>query len=94
MWLFIFISPLHVSTLAGHLPENNCVFHLKMTSEAESQAVLNTLTEHDSQDAFKKWQKRWDWCIGAEGVIHTHPHHVLSQAVYSRQQTQHPVRLI
>jgi hypothetical protein len=26
--------------------------------ETESQAVLNTLTEHDSQDAFKKWQKR------------------------------------
>jgi hypothetical protein len=23
--------------------------------EAESQAVLNTLTEHDFQDAFKKW---------------------------------------
>jgi hypothetical protein len=29
-------------------------------TEAESQAVLNTLTEHDSQDAFKKWQKRWE----------------------------------
>jgi hypothetical protein len=27
--------------------------------EAESQAVLNTLTEHDFQDEFKKWQKRW-----------------------------------
>jgi hypothetical protein len=25
--------------------------------EAESQAVLNTLTEHDFQDAFLKWQK-------------------------------------
>jgi hypothetical protein len=25
--------------------------------ELESQAVLNTLTEHDFQDAFKKWQK-------------------------------------
>jgi hypothetical protein len=25
--------------------------------EAESQAVLNTLTEHDFQDAFKKLQK-------------------------------------
>jgi hypothetical protein len=24
--------------------------------EAESQAVLNTLTEHDFHDAFKKWQ--------------------------------------
>jgi hypothetical protein len=26
--------------------------------EAESQAMLNTLTEHDFQDAFKKCQKR------------------------------------
>jgi hypothetical protein len=35
--------------------------------EAESQEVLNTLTEHDFEDAFKKWQKRWEWCIHAEG---------------------------
>jgi hypothetical protein len=35
--------------------------------KAESQAVLNTLTEHDFQDAFKKWQKRWEQCILAEG---------------------------
>jgi hypothetical protein len=35
--------------------------------EAESQAVLNTLTEHDFQDAFKKWQKRWERCKHAEG---------------------------
>jgi hypothetical protein len=35
--------------------------------EAESQAVLNTLTEHDFQDAFKNWQKRWELCIRAEG---------------------------
>jgi hypothetical protein len=34
--------------------------------EAESQAVLN-LTEHDLQDAFKQWQKRWERCIRAEG---------------------------
>jgi hypothetical protein len=27
-------------------------------TEAESQAVLNTLTEHDCQDAVKKWRKR------------------------------------
>jgi hypothetical protein len=32
--------------------------------EAESQVVLNTLTEHDFQDAFKKWQK-------ALGTVHT-----------------------
>jgi hypothetical protein len=35
--------------------------------EAESQAVLNTLTEHHIQDAFKKWQKCGEWCIRAEG---------------------------
>jgi hypothetical protein len=21
------------------------------------------LTEHNFQDAFKKWQKRWEWCV-------------------------------
>jgi hypothetical protein len=26
---------------------------------AESQVVLNTLTEHNTQEAFEKWQKRW-----------------------------------
>jgi hypothetical protein len=35
--------------------------------EAESQAVLNTLTKQDFQDAFKKWQKHWERCIRAEG---------------------------
>jgi hypothetical protein len=35
--------------------------------EGESQAVLNTLTEHDFQDAFKEWQRCWEWCIRAEG---------------------------
>jgi hypothetical protein len=35
--------------------------------EAESQEVLNTLTEHDFNDALKKWQKRWEQCIRAEG---------------------------
>jgi hypothetical protein len=31
--------------------------------KTESQAVLNTLTEQDLQDAFKKWQKHWEMCI-------------------------------
>jgi hypothetical protein len=35
--------------------------------EAESQVVLNTLTEHSFQNAFKEWQKRWERCICAEG---------------------------
>jgi hypothetical protein len=29
--------------------------------EAESQVVLNTLTEHGFKDAFKKRQKRCEW---------------------------------
>jgi hypothetical protein len=35
--------------------------------KAESQAVLNILTEHDFQDAFKTWQKHSEWCIHVEG---------------------------
>jgi hypothetical protein len=35
--------------------------------DAESQAEMNTLKGRDFQDAFKKWQKRWQRCIGAEG---------------------------
>jgi hypothetical protein len=35
--------------------------------EAESQAVLNTSREHDFQDAFKQWQKRWKRGIRTEG---------------------------
>jgi hypothetical protein len=34
----------------------------------EVQEVLNTLTEIIFQDAFKKWQKCWDWCICMEGA--------------------------
>jgi hypothetical protein len=34
--------------------------------EAELQAVLNTLTEHDFQDAFKKWYKLWERCMRVE----------------------------
>jgi hypothetical protein len=36
-------------------------------TEAESQAVLNTLTEHGFQDAFKKGQRLWEQCIRARG---------------------------
>jgi hypothetical protein len=34
--------------------------------EAESRAVLNALTEHDFQDALKKWPKRLEGCIRIE----------------------------
>jgi hypothetical protein len=36
-------------------------------TEAESKPMLNTLTERDFQKAFKKWQKRLERCILAEG---------------------------
>jgi hypothetical protein len=36
-------------------------------NEAGLHAVLNTLTEHDFQDAFKKCQERWEQRIHAEG---------------------------
>jgi hypothetical protein len=35
--------------------------------EAESQAVLNTVTEDDFQDAFNKWQKQWKRRMRVEG---------------------------
>jgi hypothetical protein len=45
--------------------------HLDMTEviEAEFQAVLDTLTEHELHDIYiqKKWQKRWGQSIRAEG---------------------------
>jgi hypothetical protein len=34
--------------------------------KGESQVVLNAITEHDFQDAFKKWQKHREWCTCAE----------------------------
>jgi hypothetical protein len=42
-------------------------FDRTVVIEAESQAVLNSLTEHDFQDAFKTWQNHWEWCIQADG---------------------------
>jgi hypothetical protein len=33
-------------------------FYTIMVTEAESQEMLNTITEDDFQDAFKNWQKR------------------------------------
>jgi hypothetical protein len=32
-------------------------------------AVLNTLTKHDFQDAFKKWQKGWEQSIVRKATI-------------------------
>jgi hypothetical protein len=33
--------------------------------QTESQRVLDTLTEKDSQEAFQKWRRRWDQCLHA-----------------------------
>jgi hypothetical protein len=35
--------------------------------KAESQRVLDTLTEMDFQEAFKKLRRRWDRCLHAGG---------------------------
>jgi hypothetical protein len=48
--------------LKGHHFDTNEVI------EAESQAVLNTITEHNFQDAFTKWRKHWEGCMLAEGT--------------------------
>jgi hypothetical protein len=58
-------------TVVPHPPYFSLLARLKMklkglhfdtteVMEADSQAVLNTLAEHDFQDAFKKRQKRWE----------------------------------
>jgi hypothetical protein len=33
--------------------------------QAESQRMLDTLTEKDFQEAFQKWRRRWDRCLHA-----------------------------
>jgi hypothetical protein len=43
-----------------------CHFDTIEVIEAESQAVLNILTEHNFQDAFTKRQKSWERCIWVE----------------------------
>jgi hypothetical protein len=35
--------------------------------QAESQRVLDTLTEKEFQEAFQKWKRRWDRCLHAGG---------------------------
>jgi hypothetical protein len=47
------ISPIQDQTEIRHSDTNE-------VTEAESQAVLNTLTVHDFQDAFKEWKKCWE----------------------------------
>jgi hypothetical protein len=35
--------------------------------QAESQRVLDTLTEKDFRETFQKWRRRWDRCLNAGG---------------------------
>jgi hypothetical protein len=42
------------------------IFDTIQVIEAESQAVLNSLTEHDFQNAFKKLHKHSEQCIYEE----------------------------
>jgi transposase len=35
--------------------------------QAESSRVHDTLTEKNFQEAFRKWKRRWDWCLHVEG---------------------------
>jgi hypothetical protein len=53
-------SPTHPELKGRHLNTTEVI-------EAESQAVLNTLTEHDFQDAFKN-DNRWERCTLTEGA--------------------------
>jgi hypothetical protein len=69
------MTVLHPPYMPGLVPSNFSLFpRLKIklkgrhfdtieVIEAESQAVLNTRTEHDFQDGFKNWQKHWEWFI-------------------------------
>jgi len=35
--------------------------------QREAQTVLGKLREQDFQHAFQQWQRRWDWCVAAQG---------------------------
>jgi hypothetical protein len=63
------VVPIHSTFLFSRLKIKLKCYHFDTFEviDAESQAVLNALTERDFQDAFKTQQKRWERCIGAEG---------------------------
>jgi hypothetical protein len=62
------LSPNHPAFLVPRLQIKlkGCHFDKNKMIEAESQAVLHTLIENDFQNAFKKWQNRWERCICSE----------------------------
>jgi hypothetical protein len=39
--------------------------------KAELLAIMNTMTEHNFQDTFKKWHKGWEWYICVKGTTST-----------------------
>jgi hypothetical protein len=62
-------APIHPPFLFPRFKTNQKSRHFDTIEviESESQVVLNTLTEHDFQNEFKKWHKRWERCIHTEG---------------------------
>jgi hypothetical protein len=56
-----FLFPKMKLKLKGHQFDTN------QEIQAESQRVLDTLTEKDFQEAFQKWKRRWDQCLHAGG---------------------------
>jgi len=56
-----FLFPKMKMKLKGHRFDTN------EEIQADTQNVLDTLTEKDFQEAFQKWRRRWDWCLHAGG---------------------------
>jgi hypothetical protein len=44
-----------------------CQFDTTEEIQAESQSMLDTLTEKDFQEAFQKWWRLWYWCLHVGG---------------------------
>jgi hypothetical protein len=44
-----------------------CRFDTTEEIPAESQRVLDTLTEKDFQQAIQKWRRQWHWCLYVGG---------------------------
>jgi hypothetical protein len=63
------LSSTHPTVLFPQLKTKlkGCHFDTTAVIKAESQVLLNTLTECNFQDALKKWLKCWEWCIHTEG---------------------------
>jgi hypothetical protein len=49
------------------LKPKGCQFYTMEEQQAESQSVLDTLTEKDFQELLQNWRRRWDRCLHAGG---------------------------